>query len=132
MKKLVEKSIRQYLAIQEKLTEMAELVQDGKISALEGPQHQWQLMHAEARETDRQLDLLRKSDNPSEAFPSEMQHRQQIMLQIKQQCEKLMRRVRDLQVLTEDELMRLRKGRRALGGYRSSNRGAGHSNLGSC
>ena len=62
---------------------------------------------------------------PTAEFLAEMDIKRQIMLQIQQQCEKLQQQARTLQVLTGDELGRLRKGRKAMGGYRSSNQGAG-------
>lgn len=132
MEKLVEKSTRQYRAIQEKLAEMATLLQAGKMAALVRVQQQWGMLNAEAQETDRLIGLSAKAGHPTEACLAAMQDRRQIMLQVQQQCEKLKRQARDLQVLTGEELGRLKQGRKALGGYRSSNQGAGHSDLGRC
>ncbi len=132
MQKLVEKSTQQYRAIQEKLSEMAILLQEGKTAALARVQEEWRTLNTEAQETDQQLGTLMKDEQPTAELLAEMDTKRKIMLQIQQQCDKLRQQARTLQVLTEDELGRLRKGRKAMGGYRSSNQGAGHSTLGSC
>ena len=132
MQKLVEKSTQQYRAIQEKLSEMAILLQEGKTAALARVQEEWRSLNTEAQETDQQLSTLMEGEQPTAELLAEMDTKRKIMLQIQQQCDKLRQQARTLQVLTEDELGRLRKGRKAMGGYRSSNQGAGHSTLGSC
>lgn len=132
MQKLVEKSTQQYRAIQDKLSEMATLLQKGKTASLALVQEEWRSLNTEAQETDRQLATLMQGEQPTPEFLAEMEIKRSIMLQIQQQCEKLRQQARTLQALTGDELGRLRKGRKAMGGYRSSNQGAGHSTLGSC
>lgn len=132
MEKLVEKSTQQYYAIQEQLSEMTALLHEGQTAALVQAQEQWQILNTEAQETDRQIRVFMEGKELTTKFLAAMEKKQQIMLQIQQQCEKLQHQARTLQVLTEDELGRLRKGRKAIGGYRSSNQGAGHSTLGSC
>lgn len=132
MQKLVERSTQQYRTIQDKLSEMAVLLQEGKTAALVQVQEEWRSLNTEAQETDRQISMLMEGEQPTPKVLAEMQIKRKIMLQIQQQCEKLRQQARTLQVLTGDELGRLRKGRKAMGGYRSSNQGAGHSTLGSC
>jgi hypothetical protein len=132
MLKLVEKSTQQYYAIQEKLSEMAALLQEGQTADLVKVQEQWRALNAAAQDTDRQLGALMQDEQPTAEFNAEMEKKRQVMSQIQHQCEKLRQQARTLQVLTADELGRLRKGRKAMGGYRSSNQGAGHSTFGSC
>lgn len=132
MLKLVEKSTQQYYAIQEKLSEMAALLQEGQTADLVKVQEQWRALNAAAQDTDRQLGTLMQDEQPTAEFIAEMEKKRHVMSQIQHQCEKLRQQARTLQVLTADELGRLRKGRKAMGGYRSSNQGAGHSTFGSC
>lgn len=132
MQKLVEKSTRQYRDIQDKLSEMATLLQEGKTASLVRVQEEWRSLNTKAQETDRQLATIMEGEQPAPEILAEIEIKRKIMLQIQQQCEKLRQQARTLQVLTGDELGRLRKGRKAMGGYRSSNQGQGHSTLGSC
>lgn len=132
MEKLVEKSLRQYLDIREKMFQIAMLMQEGQTVALVRAQQEWQTLNAEAQETDRQINDLMQNLQPSEKTLADMDKRKQLMLQIRQQCEKLQQKARTLQALTEEELLRLKKGRQALGGYRASNQGRGQRPLGSC
>ena len=111
---------------------MATLLQEGKTATLVRVQEEWRSLNTEVQETDRQLATIMQGEQPTTEFVAEMDIKRHIMLQIQQQCEKLRQQARTLQVLTGDELGRLRKGRKAMGGYRSSNQGAGHSTLGSC
>lgn len=132
MVKLVEKSTQQYLAVQEKLSQMTALLHKGQTTALVRVQQEWHKLNAEAQDTDRQINTILQSCQPSDEVLAQLDKRKQTMLQIKQQCEKLRQQARTLQALTTDELHRLKKGRTAIGGYRSSNQGGGHSTLGSC
>lgn len=118
--------------MQETLTDMSALLQAGKTGAMVRLLQHWHTLNEEARETDRQIAILQQEATAPDTCPAEMQQRHQVMSEVRQQCDKLKRQVRDLQVLTEDELNRLRQGRKAIGGYRASNQGTGHSNLGCC
>jgi uncharacterized membrane protein len=120
MEKLVQKSLREYLAMQDMLSQLTVLLEKGQTDALMQAQREWQNLNAEARETDRQM------------VRAAVQEKKQIMSEVRQQCKELQKKARTLQALTADELHRLKTGRKALGGYRASNRGSGNTLLGSC
>jgi hypothetical protein len=132
MEKLVEKSTRQYHTIRELQSEMALLLQEGQTAALVRVQQQWQSLNAEAQKTDRQINTLMQGSQPADQLLAAMKKKQQIMLQVQQQCETMLQQARTLQALTGDELTRLKQGRKAMDGYRASNQGEGHATLGSC
>jgi phosphoserine aminotransferase len=132
MEKLVQKSLREYLAMQDMLSQLTVLLEKGQTDALMQAQREWQNLNAEARETDRRMHVLMQDLEPSEKARAAVQEKKRIMSEIRQQCEELQKKARTLQALTADELHRLKTGRKALGGYRASNRGSGNTLLGSC
>jgi len=131
MEKLVEKSTRQYEVIQENLDQMVILLREGQTNALGQLQQEWHARMEACRDTDAQINSRMIDFWPSPEILEAMEYRHRLMLQVRQKCQMLLQQARTLQAVTAEELLRLKQGRKALGGYRSSNGGNVHSTLGS-
>jgi hypothetical protein len=131
MEKLVEKSTRQYEVIQENLDQMVILLREGQTNALGQLQQEWHARMETCRDTDAQINSRMIDFWPSPEILEAMEYRHRLMLQVRQKCQMLLQQARTLQAVTAEELLRLKQGRKALGGYRSSNGGNAHSTLGS-